>query len=360
MTTSKVLHVAGARPNFPKAAPVMSALTDRGVAQELVHTGQHYDSQMSDVFFSQLGIPLPDANLEVGSGSHAVQTAAVMTGLERYFHTTQPRMVVTYGDVNSTLAAALVASKMHIDVAHVEAGLRSFDRTMPEELNRLLTDRISDVLFATSSDAVAHLGSEGVDPETIHLVGNPMVDTLLNNLHRFDSNQSRTAYGLEERYVTGTLHRPANVDDPNITRSLVEALHQVADQVKVVLPLHPRGRQSLENAGLSHHPAVTILPPLGYVEFLSLVRGSEAVITDSGGVQEETTMLGIPCLTLRANTERPVTISHGTNRLVKTTDLSDVVSDCLERGRPITWPTPPLWDGRAGERIADVIAATIP
>jgi len=354
-----VLHVTGARPNFPKAAPVIRALDRLGVPQVLVHTGQHYDERMSDVFFRQLDIPEPDVNLGVGSGSHARQTAAIMIGLEELVERYAPAMVVVYGDVNSTVAAALVAAKHQVPLAHVEAGLRSFDLSMPEEINRMVTDRLAALLFATSADAVAHLGNEGTDPGRIHLVGNPMIDTLLANLDRFDAGLARTAYDLTGAYAVATLHRPGNVDDPSDAAALVKAMHAVADQVEVVLPLHPRGRARLEAEGLFAHPSMRVVDPLGYVEFLGLVRGAAAVITDSGGVQEETTILGVPCLTLRPNTERPVTITHGTNRLVTREALPAAVEDCLAAGRPASWPTPPLWDGQAGPRIAAVINALV-
>jgi UDP-N-acetylglucosamine 2-epimerase (non-hydrolysing) len=354
-----VLHVTGARPNFPKAAPVLRALAERGVPQSLLHTGQHYGEQMFDVFFRQLGLPEPDINLGVGSGSHATQTAAIMTGLEGVLTERRPALVVVYGDVNSTVAAALVAAKLQIRTAHVEAGLRSFDATMPEEINRLVTDRLADLLFATSPDAVAHLGNEGVSPSRIHLVGNPMIDTLLANLDRFDAARAREAHALTTRYVVATLHRPANVDRQADAAELVKGLHAVADQAEVVLPLHPRGRASLSAAGLFDHPRVRVIDPLGYVEFMGLVRGAAAVVTDSGGVQEETTMLGVPCLTIRPNTERPVTITHGTNRLVTRERLPEAVEAALRAGRPESWPTPPLWDGRAGERIAAIIEADL-
>jgi UDP-N-acetylglucosamine 2-epimerase (non-hydrolysing) len=353
--TVHVLHITGARPNFPKAAPVLRALTERGVRQQLVHTGQHYDERLSTVFFRQLGLPRPDIDLGVGSDTHGRQTAAIMIGLEELVTDARPSMIIVYGDVNSTVAAALVAAKLQIPLAHVEAGLRSFDMTMPEEVNRIVTDRISDLLFATSADAVAHLGNEGVDPARIHLVGNPMIDTLLANLDRFDAAKARAEHGIEDRFVVATLHRPGNVDDPADARALVTAMHAVADQARVVIPLHPRGRAGLAAAGLFEHPGVTVLDPLGYVEFLGLVRGADAVVTDSGGVQEETTILGVPCLTLRPNTERPVTITHGTNRLATRDSLPSMVAACLRAGRPETWPVPPLWDGHAGERIADVV-----
>lgn len=354
-----VIHVTGARPNFPKAAPVLAALAEYNVEQLLVHTGQHYDEKMSDVFFRQLGIPEPDVNLGVGSGAHGAQTARVMASLENLFIEKRPDLVVVYGDVNSTVAAALVASKMGIAFAHVEAGLRSFDMTMPEEINRLVTDRLSDVLLTTSTDAIAHLGNEGTDPDKIHFVGNPMIDTLLSNKERFDCDAVRADLGLEGDYVVATLHRPGNVDDPADVSELVAAMHAVAGQAQVVIPLHPRGRARLEEAGFLDHPAMRVIEPLGYIEFMGLVRGAAAVVTDSGGVQEETTMLGVPCLTLRPNTERPVTITHGTNQLVRRDTLAEAVRQVLAAGRLEEWDTPPLWDGHAGERIARVLASTV-
>jgi UDP-N-acetylglucosamine 2-epimerase (non-hydrolysing) len=351
-----IVHVTGARPNFPKAAPVIRALTAFDVRQVLVHTGQHYDPVMSAVFFQQLGLPEPDVNLGVGSGSHAHQTAKVMMALEDMFIADPPSLVVVYGDVNSTVAASLVAAKLQIPVAHVEAGLRSFDRTMPEEVNRVVTDSLADLLFTTSPDANVHLGTEGVHADKIHFVGNPMIDTLLSNLDKFDAEAARTELGLEGPYLVATLHRPANVDDPEQARSIVRALHAAADKTRVVIPLHPRGKQSFADAGLMDHAGVTVIEPLGYVEFISLVRGSLAVITDSGGVQEETTMLGVPCLTLRPNTERPVTITHGTNQLVTQESLPIALQPIVDGVRVAGAGTPPLWDGHAGERIAEVIA----
>lgn len=354
-----VLHVTGARPNFPKAAPVVRALHDHPVEQLLVHTGQHYDERMSEVFFRQLGLPEPDVNLGVGSGSHGAQTAAIMVGLEELFTERRPDLVVVYGDVNSTAGAALVASKMGIPLAHVEAGLRSFDMTMPEEINRLVTDRLADLLLVTSVDAVAHLGNEGVPAEKIHFVGNPMIDTLLAHRDAFDPDAVRQQLGLQDRYVVATLHRPGNVDRPEDVAELVQAVHGVADQSQVVIPLHPRGRERLAAGGFFDHPQLTVIDPLGYVEFMGLVRGAAAVVTDSGGVQEETTILGIPCLTLRPNTERPVTITHGTNRLVRRDTLVDEVKQVLATGPLTEWPVPPLWDGQAGPRIAAVLAGAV-
>jgi UDP-N-acetylglucosamine 2-epimerase (non-hydrolysing) len=354
-----ILHVTGARPNFPKAAPVLASLEAYPVRSLLVHTGQHYDDKMSEIFFRQLRLPQPDVNLGVGSGSHGHQTAAIMAGLEDLFLDRRPDLVVVYGDVNSTVAAALVAAKLGIAIAHVEAGLRSFDKTMPEEINRIVTDRLSDLLFATSVDAVAHLGNEGVPADRIHFVGNPMIDTLLRNLDRLDTEAMQQQYGLEGQYVVATLHRPGNVDAAADVTELVEAMHGIADQAEVILPLHPRGQQRLAAAGLMDHPRLRVVEPVGYLEFLGLVRGAAAVVTDSGGVQEESTILGIPCLTLRPNTERPVTITNGTNRLVTRADLPGEIKDVLAAGRLTSWPTPPLWDGYAGPRIAAVLAAEV-
>lgn len=352
---SSVLHVTGARPNFPKAAPVIRALDALGVPQVLVHTGQHYDDRMSDIFFTELELPRPDVNLGVGSGTQARQTAAIMVAIEDVLVEREPAMVVVYGDVNSTVAAALVAAKLQVPLAHVEAGLRSFDLSMPEEINRMVTDRLADLLLATSADAIAHLAREGVPADRIHLVGNPMIDTLLAAKDRFDTSVPGR-FGLDGRYAVATLHRPGNVDDPADAAALVAAVHQVADRLPVVLPLHPRGRARMEQAGLLDHPGMTVIDPQGYLDFMSLVQSAAVVVTDSGGVQEETTVLGVPCLTLRPNTERPVTITHGTNQLVRREHLADAVDAVLASGRPDTWPVPPLWDGRAGERIAAVIA----
>ncbi|MBA2694945.1 MAG: UDP-N-acetyl glucosamine 2-epimerase, partial [Actinobacteria bacterium] len=268
-------------------------------------------------------------------------------------------LVVVYGDVNSTVAATLVAAKMGIRTAHVEAGLRSFDLTMPEEINRMVTDRLADVLLTTSVDAVAHLGNEGTDPGRIHFVGNPMIDTLLAHRDSFDPEPVRRELDLPDTYLVATLHRPGNVDRPGDVQELVQTMHAVADQARVVVPLHPRGRARLSEAGFFDHPDLQVVEPYGYLEFMGLVRTAAAVITDSGGVQEETTILGVPCLTLRPNTERPVTISHGTNRLVRRDNLADNVREVLATGPLQEWAVPPLWDGRAGGRIADVLVGVL-
>jgi len=353
-----VLHVLGARPNFVKAAPVVRALGELGVRQGIIHTGQHYDALMSDVFFADLGLPEPVANLAVGSGTHARQTAALLVGLEDTFQEQSPDLVVVYGDVNSTLAAILVCAKLGIPSAHVEAGLRSFDRGMPEEVNRIVTDSLSDLLFATSPEALSHLAAEGVPAAKVHLVGNPMIDSLFSALPSLDPAPVVARLGLPERYAVATLHRPANVDTPEAAHELVSAVLEVSRQIPLVVPIHPRGRTRLAEAGLVDSPSVRVVDPLGYVDFLSLVRGAALVVTDSGGVQEETTMLGVPCLTVRPNTERPITITHGTNRLVTPALLPAAAEKALADGA--TTPSgsqPPLWDGAAGPRIARVISA---
>lgn len=351
-----VTHIVGARPNFPKAAPVISALAKRAVPQRLVHTGQHYDDALSDAFFRELDLPTPDTNLGVGSGSHASQTADLLRALEVEFTASRPRAVVVYGDINSTLAATLVAVKMGVPVAHVEAGLRSFDRTMPEEINRLVTDQLAGLLLVTSPEGVTNLAKEGVDRESVVLVGNPMIDTLLKNRERFAGAGIAVSLGGREAYSVATLHRPANVDDPDAAAQIVGALHDCSERLPVIVPLHPRGRKALAAAGLDELSRVFVIDPLSYLNFMGLVQGAAVVITDSGGVQEETTVLGVPCLTLRPNTERPITITHGTNRLVTYENLASELDQVLaqsEDDSPLQ--IPPLWDGHAGERIADAL-----
>jgi UDP-N-acetylglucosamine 2-epimerase (non-hydrolysing) len=353
--TDHLAHVIGARPNFIKAAPVIAALAERAVPQRIIHTGQHYDARMSDVFFADLAIPAPDVNLNVGSGSHAEQTAAAMIGLEREFSADPPSLVVLYGDVNSTLAGSLAAAKLGIPSAHVEAGLRSFDRSMPEEINRLVSDLLADLLFTTSPEATDHLAAMGVDPDKIHFVGNPMIDTLLAQRPRLDADGERERLGLAETYGVVTLHRPANVDGDANARAIVEGLLGVAELVPLVVPLHPRGRANLASAGLRDSGRLRIIEPLGYLAFLSLVARARLVMTDSGGIQEETTILDVPCLTIRPNTERPITITHGTNRLVRPDEMVAAARDVLAGPARPSGRRPPLWDGHAGERIADVI-----
>jgi UDP-N-acetylglucosamine 2-epimerase (non-hydrolysing) len=352
-----VAHVVGARPNFMKAAPVLRALAARGIEQRLVHTGQHYDDAMSAVFFRDLDLPQPDLDLGVGSGSHAAQTAAIMVALERAFGDIQPALAVVYGDVNSTLAAAVVASKIGLPMAHVEAGLRSFDDSMPEEINRRVTDLLSELLFVTSPEGVDNLVATGTPARNIHFVGNPMIDTLLAHLERFDAERMRAALDLPDRYAVATLHRPSNVDSREQAARIVAMLRGVADLLPLIVPLHPRGRPTLDAAGLRSDERLRVVDALGYVDFLSLVRGASLVITDSGGIQEETTILRVPCLTVRPNTERPITITNGTNRLVEPEMVVPAARAILDGELTFTEEPPPLWDGRAGERIADVIGA---
>src|ERR1700690_859478 len=348
-----ILHVVGARPNFMKAAPVIRAIAKwPETRQTLVHTGQHYDKSLSDVFFSQLSMPEPDVNLEVGSGSHAWQTAEVMTRFEPVVLERKPDIVLVYGDVNSTVAAALVCSKLLIRVAHVEAGLRSFDRTMPEEINRIVTDRLADMLFTPSEDGDINLAREGVPPEKIYRVGNVMIDTLVQLLPLAAQSPKN---GLPERYALVTLHRPSNVDDRASLRSILQALLEGNEQLGGVFPVHPRTRQRGEQFGINIQK-LHLLEPLPYIEFLALQRRAAVVITDSGGIQEETTYLGVPCLTLRSNTERPVTVTLGTNILIGADmgRLSLELSKILE-GKGKKGTLPPLWDGHAAERIAEVL-----
>jgi UDP-N-acetylglucosamine 2-epimerase (non-hydrolysing) len=346
-----ILHVVGARPNFMKAAPVLRALAQHsGMQQTLVHTGQHYDAAMSDVFFPQLGMPEPDVNLAVGSGSHAWQTAEIMTRLETVVLERKPDWVLVYGDVNSTVAAAIVCSKLLVPVGHVEAGLRSGDRTMPEEINRLVTDQLSDALFTPSADADQNLNREGIASSKIHLVGNVMIDTLVRLLPLAEQQGLNE---LPERYVLVTLHRPSNVDDPPWLRGLLTTLSELSQDVTVVFPVHPRTRQRIAELGFSSRsPALHLLDPRPYLEFLALQKRASVVITDSGGIQEETTFLGVPCLTVRENTERPITVALGTNRLVG----RDLKMLCKEVRRALAEPAKstsiPLWDGNAAHRIA--------
>jgi UDP-N-acetylglucosamine 2-epimerase (non-hydrolysing) len=355
-----VFHVVGARPNFMKVAPVLSALKEReNVVQPLIHTGQHYDVNMSDIFFQQLGIPAPDVNLAVGSGSHAQQTAEIMMRLEPIVSERKPDVVLVYGDVNSTVATALVCAKMGIRVGHVEAGLRSLDRTMPEEINRLVTDQLSDLLFTPSEDGDDNLRREGIPAEKIFRVGNVMIDSLVRLLPLAQQTLAQTikTHGLPERYALVTLHRPANVDDNVMLKRILESLLEVSHKLIVVFPAHPRTRKRIADFGLNA-AQLLVLDPLPYVEFLGLQSRATVVITDSGGIQEETTYLGIPCLTVRENTERPITVSTGTNVLVGRdpeklrTELSRVLAGKAKKGT-----VPPLWDGCAGKRIANIVTA---
>lgn len=352
MKSMRILHVVGARPNFMKAAPVMRALQKWGVKQTLVHTGQHYDTNMSDVFFSQLAIPAPDWNLGVGSGSHARQTAEIMSRLEPVVLDAKPSLILVYGDVNSTVAAALVCSKLLVPVGHVEAGLRSFDLTMPEEINRMVTDRLANLLFTPSEDGDGNLLREGVAPEKIHRVGNVMIDSLVQLL---PAAMRCSRNGFPERYALVTLHRPSNVDERDTLKGILESLLEVGQHLPVVFPVHPRTRQRIAEFGIEVGKLL-LVEPVPYIEFLALQRRAAVVITDSGGVQEETTFLGVPCLTLRNNTERPITVTLGTNILVGR-DRKKLNSEIMKicEGKAKTGTIPPLWDGHAAERIAEIL-----
>jgi UDP-N-acetylglucosamine 2-epimerase (non-hydrolysing) len=325
--------------------------------QTLVHTGQHYDQRMSDVFFSDLGLPEPDVNLGVGSGTHATQVAQMMIELERLLVADRPDLVLVYGDVNSTVASALVCSKLCIALGHVEAGLRSRDRTMPEEINRLVTDRLSDLLFTPSTDGDDNLKSEGIAPEKIHFVGNVMIDTLVRLLPKADERAASNGLLPPGRYGLVTLHRPSNVDAPERLRAILETLSDISQDLPLLFPVHPRTRERINRAGLSGQAArVDLIEPVGYVDFLALQKGAHLVITDSGGIQEETSYLGVPCLTLRSNTERPVTIEIGTNTLVSEDlanlrrEVNRMLAGAVREKRQL-----PLWDGHAADRIAGVL-----
>lgn len=365
MTDLTVLAVAGCRPNFVKLAPLFREMgRHESIRPVLVHTGQHYDQALSGVFFRDLregGLPRPDVHLEVGSGSHAVQTARVMEAIEETLLERAPDLVLVVGDVNSTIAAAMTAVKLGIPVAHVEAGLRSFDREMPEEVNRVLTDSISDLLFVTERSGMENLRREGVADEKVHHVGNVMVDALMGSLDAIGRTGTAERFDLtRRRYAVATVHRPDNVDDPEHAREIVTALCEVQAQVPLVFPVHPRTRGRFEEMGLwrelEEAGNLTVTGPLGYLEFLDLVRGSALVLTDSGGLQEESTALGVPCLTLRPSTERPATVEEGTNRIVGR-DREAIASGVREvlDGEWRTGSRPELWDGHAAERIVRVL-----
>ncbi len=354
----RIVYVVGTRPNFVKTAPVIAALRARlpQGRHAIVHTGQHYDRLMSEVFLEELGVPAPDHLLEVGSGSHAQQTARVIERLEPVLVEEKPDLVLVPGDVNSTMAAAIAAAKLRIPVGHIEAGLRSFDRTMPEELNRIVTDQLSDHLFVHSPEASENLAREGVAAEKVHSVGNTMIDTLVALEGRFRALGAAERVGVEPgSFVLVTLHRPALVDGPLLPQT-IRQLAALAREMPVVFPVHPRTRKMME-AVESEHPGLLLTEPLGYLDFLSLLADAGAVLTDSGGIQEETTYLGIPCFTLRDNTERPITIAAGTNTLLGLDPTAiSTISSSLESSRQRPAQPPPLWDGKASERIADVVA----
>lgn len=355
MSAKRILSVVGARPNFMKIAPIMRAIdAARGdVQQTLVHTGQHFDEKMSEVFFRELELPKPDEHLGVSGGSHAVQTARIMIAFEPVLEKYRPDWLVVVGDVNSTVACALVAAKMGVPVAHVEAGLRSRDNTMPEEINRKVTDAISDLLLTPSPDGDENLLAEGVAEAKIRCVGNVMIDSLVRAMPKIDQSEILKSLGLESgKFILATLHRPSNVDDPGMLRELTDALNVVSQSGTVVFPVHPRTRARLQSEQITMSSNVLMVDPLGYFDFMALMKNASVVMTDSGGVQEETTYLGVTCLTVRPNTERPITISEGTNRLVPPgcDSLLEAYEDVIKSPPPKRCPS--LWDGKAGERIA--------
>lgn len=354
----KIINVVGARPNFMKIAPIFDEMKRQSAITRpiLLHTGQHYDEKMSDLFFRDLGLPQPDIYLGVGSGSHAQQTAEIMCAFEDALNQEHPDLVLVVGDVNSTLACSIVAAKLHIPIAHVEAGLRSFDRRMPEEINRILTDSISDYLFVTEKSGVQNLTNEGVPSERIFLVGNVMIDSLLRHVESAKNSQILEDLGLKPgHFALITLHRPENVDHESRFEGILGALKLISRRLPVVFPIHPRTRKMLDSSALSVD-GLRICEPVGYLDFVKLMTEAAVVMTDSGGIQEETTILGVPCLTLRDSTERPVTLTHGTNRIVGTDRNAIVESvEAVLDGAENAGTTPELWDGRAAERIVDVI-----
>ena len=354
----RVLNIVGARPNFMKMAPIVAEMKRRGVQQVLVHTGQHYDEAMSASFFRDLGMPKPDINLEIGSGSHAQQTARIMLAFEAVVLEQKPDWLVVVGDVNSTIACALVATKLGVKVAHVEAGLRSRDWSMPEEVNRVLTDRIANLLLTPSPDGDANLLAEGIAPERIVRVGNVMIDTLLMQLNRAKELRVCEAMELRAReFGVVTLHRPSNVDEPETLGRIFSALAQISNTLPLVFPAHPRTQARIKEFGLEIPAGLRMIDPMGYLEFLNLWSNARLVLTDSGGLQEETTALGIPCLTLRENTERPVTVDEGTNQIVGT-DPNRIIAAAMEiiENRAVKEARiPELWDGRAAERIVTAL-----
>lgn len=363
----KIINIVGARPNLPKIAPLIREMQRHPEIEPiLVHTGQHYDEALSDIFFRQMGIPAPHVNLEVGSASHAAQTAEVLRRVEPVLIEHHPDLVLVVGDVNSTIAVSLAAAKLGISVAHVEAGLRSFDRSMPEEINRILTDALADYLFVTEEDAIGHLLKEGRPRESIYLVGNVMIDSLRHFLPVAQKSSIGEDLGLKtgpnwQRFAVLTLHRPSNVDSTEKLTELLAAIDAIAEQVPVIFPVHPRTQQRLAQAGIKTHPQLKLIPPVGYLDFLCLLSKATLVLTDSGGIQEETTALGVPCLTLRENTERPITISEGTNQLIGT-DPAKIIAAARHilagEGKP--GRIPPFWDGHAAARIVDILLRNPP
>jgi len=363
---TRIVNVVGARPNFMKIAPLMAVYKkSKGLDPLLVHTGQHYEEEMSDLFFRQLGIPEADVNLEVGSGSHAVQTAEIMKAFEQIVLDNKPDVVLVVGDVNSTIACGLVAVKLGIKLVHVEAGLRSFDRSMPEEINRVLTDSISDLLFCTEQSGVENLIAEGVSKDKVYLVGHVMIDTLLSNLEKaqksniLDELQTQ-GYSVGDGFAVLTMHRPSNVDDPVVFSRVLDALEVIQEDLPIFFPIHPRTRENLIRLGLRQRverlPALHLLEPVGYLDFLKLTSSAKVVLTDSGGIQEETTILKVPCITLRENTERPITVEMGTNQVVGTNPTKIVEGyQKAVSGQLRETQIPPLWDGHAADRIVKIL-----
>ncbi len=358
----KILNVAGARPNFMKIAPLMTEMKKSpGIHPILVHTGQHYDERMSKLFFEDLQLPQPDINLEIGSASHSVQTAKIMIAFEEVLVREQPDLVLVVGDVNSTIGCALPAVKLHIPVAHVEAGLRSFDRDMPEEINRVLTDAIAEYLFVTEPSGEKNLLREGISEEKIFFVGNVMIDTLLANKSKADQSSIISALKMSsQKYALLTLHRPSNVDVEETFLRILDALAEIQSYLPIVFPIHPRTNKRIEEFGLTDRMKslsnIHLIDPLGYLDFLKLMTEAKLILTDSGGIQEETTILGIPCLTLRDNTERPITVEQGTNVIVGT-DTQRIVTESTHilQGKKHSFGMPELWDGKAAERIVNIL-----
>ncbi len=352
----KILSVVGARPNFMKMAPVVAEILRRGLPHLFVHTGHHYDGNMSRVFFDELGMTKPDVDLGIGSDTQARQTGRIMIAFEEVCRRERPHVILVGGDVNSTAAVAMVAAKEGVALGHVESGLRSFDRTMPEEINRIVTDHLSSYLFTTEASANENLAREGIPSEKIHLVGNCMVDTLMKHVGAAVERAPWAALGLEPRgYALLTLHRPSNVDSADALRTVMESIRSVSNRIPILFPVHPRTRARLEDATIDPGTSVRLCEPLPYLAFLGLMAKARFVLTDSGGIQEETTALGVPCLTLRRNTERPVTVTHGTNRLATSPEEIRTGADEILAGRWRSGERVPMWDGRASERIVDVL-----
>lgn len=354
----KVIHIVGARPNFIKAAPLIKKMNKLCIDNLVIHTGQHYDHNMSQQFFNELNIPKPDYNLGAGGGSHATQTANIMIGCEKVFLDENPDMIIVYGDVNSCVAASLVASKLHIPITHIESGLRSFDKKMPEEVNRIITDSLSDILFLTSPDALHNLKKEGIDWRKCHLVGNTMIDSLVSLNHKFDKSKILESLHLEKKsYTLITLHRPSNVDDKHMLIEMMDSIVEISKHINCVFPMHPRTKNNLIKfkvyKNYKNIESLKIIEPLGYIDFMCLQKNTKVVITDSGGVQEESSFFNVPCLTVRDNTERPITIENGTNKLIGT-DYRNIIKNIKTidfNGKSNI----DYWDGKSSDRIVQIL-----